>query len=308
MHQRFKLLSLTLLAVIAVMAAGLSQATHRVRAQEISIAKEATQHDRDEEALQEFARLGRESSRDGQRWHKVGVRMMEDRDFDRAYIALTQAIMFLGYRNQSAIYNLACMYALKGDRESALHWLEESINAGFDSDDLKHDDDLASLRDDPRFKKIESLSRTLSLSQFLTDGNDDSARTKQRWQSAIALYETFLKSEPDNGRGWFNLGYALHYSGEHTRALTAFEKALQLGYREPTSMYNMGCAYAMLRQTDQAMKWIENAYDAGFDLHNFIGHDRDLDSLRGDLRFKQLQEKVGAPLVHKEKGSKDKHK
>jgi Flp pilus assembly protein TadD len=274
----------------------------------VSSAKDAIQHDRDEEALQEFERLSRESSRDGQRWHKVGVKMTEDRDFDRAYTALTQAITYLGYRNQSAMYNMACMYALKGDREAALDWLEKSINAGFDGDKLRKDEDLASLYDEPRFKKLEGLSRTLSLSQFLTDDKDDSTRTKQRWQSAITLYETFLKSEPDNGRGWFNLGYALQYSGEHTRAVTAFEKALQLGYRKPTSMYNMGCAYAMLRQTDQAMQWIESAYEAGFDLHNFIGYDRDLDSLRGDPRFKQLQEKVGAVSAHKEKGSKDKHK
>jgi tetratricopeptide (TPR) repeat protein len=52
-------------------------------------------------------------------------------------------------------YNAACAYALKGDKENALTWLETSVEKGFgDVAQLKGDTDLVSLHDEPRFTAI----------------------------------------------------------------------------------------------------------------------------------------------------------
>jgi hypothetical protein len=49
-------------------------------------------------------------------------------------------------------YNLACKYALAGDREHALEWLDKAVQAGFSSDEtFAKDPDLASLHGDKRF-------------------------------------------------------------------------------------------------------------------------------------------------------------
>ena len=67
----------------------------------------------------------------------------------------------LGYAPQVTKYNVACAYALLGERDQAFAWLEKAVAAGFnDVPTLKSDDDLASLRADARFAKlIETADR-----------------------------------------------------------------------------------------------------------------------------------------------------
>jgi tetratricopeptide (TPR) repeat protein len=253
--------------------------------------KEHWERDRLDEATINFEQLRRSSSRDGDQWYRVGSRLIRLRDFDRAVVALSRAVDHLGHRGASAKYNLACTYALAGDLEPGLRWLEQSVNAGFDDNNkLRDDPDLANLRRDPRFKKIQELSRVLSLSQFNHGGPGDSQYSKSRWAPAIRVYESFLRDHPDNGRGWFNLGYSRHYSRDHQKAIEAFQRAIEFGYRQPTSMYNIACANAMLGNRDAAFEWLDKSVQAGFDVEGYLESDDDLDSLRSDPRFKRFVE------------------
>lgn len=263
--------------------------------------KDHPDRDRHNEAIINFEQLRSASSQDGDQWYRVGSRLLSLRDFDRATLALTQAVEHLGYRGASAKYNLACTYALNGQRELALDWLEKSINAGFDDDDkLREDPDIASLRGEARFKKIEELSRLLSLSQAAAD-SDEGQYSKARWAPAIKRYESFLRDHSDSGRAWFDLGYALHYSSEHAKAIDAFERAIQFDYKPPTSMYNIACANSMMGRKDAAFDWLGKSANAGFDLESYVEGDRDLDNLRSDPRFVRFIERA-------EDHRKDKHK
>lgn len=52
-------------------------------------------------------------------------------------------------------YNLACVEALRGERDKALNLLEQAIDRGFNRPDrMQADDDLAALRDNPRFAEL----------------------------------------------------------------------------------------------------------------------------------------------------------
>jgi Flp pilus assembly protein TadD len=252
--------------------------------------------DRLQEANSEYERLEREASRDGEAWSAVGTKLLLLRELDRSVNALNRAVTQLDSQGPSAMYNLACAYSLKGDRDAGINWLEKSVNAGFDSPEkLQNDPDIASLRSDSRFARIEKLSSTLSLSQFYNHHVDhsDSNYSKTRWAPAIELYSSFVKAEPNNGRAWFNLGYALHYSHEHAQAIEAFQHALALGYHKPISSYNVACAYAMLNQKDEAFEWLDRAIKEGFTSYGNLSGDRDLDSLRSDPRFKRFTERGG---------------
>jgi tetratricopeptide (TPR) repeat protein len=252
-----------------------------------------TNRDRLERIHLNFANLERDASKSGEDWAKVGVDLLRLRELDRGVVALNRAVNYLDSKGSTAMYNLACAYALQGNRDAGIQWLENSVNAGFDSPEkLRNDPDIDNLRTDSRFPAINKLSNTLSLSQFKRDtfrGSDKDNYSKQRWAPAIALYESFLKREPNNGRAWFNLGYALHFSREHSRAAAAFKRAAELGFNKPNSTYNIACAYAMLNQTDLAFEWLDRAVKAGFD-SNGVGWDHDLDNLRSDARFKRFVE------------------
>jgi Flp pilus assembly protein TadD len=264
--------------------------------------KDAKSTDRYQEAINRFEELRRDGSTDGNQWYKLGSRLLQLRDFDRAIAALTAAVDHLGYYPGSAMYNLACTYALKGEPEPALKWLDQAVNAGFDDPNkFQNDPDIASLHGDPRFEAIAKLSRTLSLAQFNSDSFDGSNYSKPRWAPAVDLYEKLLSREPNNGRAWFNLGFALHFSREHSRAIAAFERAIQLGYRNPTAMYNVACGYAMMNQRDAAFEWLDKSVAAGFEISGYINGDSDLENLRTDARFKRFVDMSDEQHKHKDK-------
>jgi len=54
-----------------------------------------------------------------------------------------------------AAYNVSCEYAVMGDRELALEWLENAFKHGWKNVEYtKQDKDLDTLRDEPRYKKL----------------------------------------------------------------------------------------------------------------------------------------------------------
>ncbi len=63
-----------------------------------------------------------------------------------------------------AHYNLACALARQGKTDEALASLEQAVDMGFrDPDHIKHDDDLASLRQQDRFRKaVENAAAEIS--------------------------------------------------------------------------------------------------------------------------------------------------
>jgi tetratricopeptide (TPR) repeat protein len=53
------------------------------------------------------------------------------------------------------LYNVACVYAIEGQKEEALTCLERAIDKGYGHREwIEHDSDLNSLRSDPRFKAL----------------------------------------------------------------------------------------------------------------------------------------------------------
>ena len=77
--------------------------------------------------------------------------------------------------------------------------------------------------------------------------------------------ENYVEKNPQSGRGWYNLGFASLAGDRPEDSIEAFQKALDLGYRKPTTMYNLACAYSRLDQKDPAFEWLNKAIDAGFD-------------------------------------------
>lgn len=249
---------------------------------------------RAEAARADLAELEKAGSRDGRRWYKVGSKLLALREMESSIRALKRAEELLGYRNQDALYNLACAFAISNDRQNALTYLERSIDAGFDSPGkLDEDSDLDNIRNEPRFtalrKKAESLSMSSSSSSSkskLHRGSSD----EEAWMSRANRYETFLRTEPSNGRAWFNQGFALHAAGSHGKAIDSYMQAIRLGYREPVATYNIACAYARLDQKDAALDWLDRAVKVGFEVGHYLRQDDDLDNLRSDPRFRKMVE------------------
>jgi hypothetical protein len=61
---------------------------------------------------------------------------------------------------------------------------------------------------------------------------------------------------------------------------------------EPMLLYNLACIYALADETEAAITCLERAIDRGFAHVMWLEKDSNLDSLRGDQRFKKMVERL----------------
>jgi len=247
---------------------------------------------RDEAAglVEKFGRLKASPPKSGSEFYGIGKELLEVGHYDLAAQAF-EASAARGYKGSASLYNTACALSLKGDRARALDFLEKSLEAGFDDPALmRKDDDLDNVRGQPRYRELLRMAEDLSLNRFPNGLGDKvlyrSAR-REAWREVEKHFEDYTRTHPKSGRALFNLGYARIQGDRAEEAAEAFRRALELGYRKPTAMYNLACAYSLMDRKDEAFRWLFQALDAGFGGHGMLRSDDDLDNLRGDARFRQ---------------------
>jgi hypothetical protein len=115
---------------------------------------------------------------------------------------------------------------------------------------------------------------------------------QQDWPKAAQAFGQIVRENPHNGENWHNYGFALHSLKRYDEAINAWSKSVELGYQPATGQYNIACANALKGHKEEALAWLEKALAAGFSQEELLRTDADLESLRGDPRFKKL---LGAP-------------
>jgi tetratricopeptide (TPR) repeat protein len=91
---------------------------------------------------------------DGQAWFFLGYCLHGAKKLDEALEAHQKATKFPRFA-PIATYNIACVHALRNDKDKALEWLKKAVDAGFtNADHIETDSDMDSVREDPRFAKI----------------------------------------------------------------------------------------------------------------------------------------------------------
>jgi tetratricopeptide (TPR) repeat protein len=193
-----------------------------------------------------------------------------------------------GLRADASLYNAACAYALAGEKERAFDFLKQALEAGFDDSNLLEEDtDLDSLRSDTRFRDFAAVADDLKLEAHGGSHGWKKSSTGEResWQKAVRKYEAVASRHPEYGRAWSNLGFAKLAAGDAAGSAQAYEKALALRYREPTTLYNLACANAQMGKKEEAFGYLFRALHRGFGNRMLLRGDDDLDPLRGDPRF-----------------------
>ena len=234
-----------------------------------------------------YERLTARAPKDGEPYFDVAKDLLNAGRYDLSAKAF-QAAADRGYRVGTSLYNEACALSRGGQTRAALDTLQKALDAGFDQPDIfRKDDDLDNVRDDPRFAEIAREARDLSLPGLGLNRWIGSGSSRTKWRESGRKAEEYARSHPQKGRAWFNAGYAALQGDRPEAAVEAFKKALDLGYRKPTTMYNLACSYARLDQKDPAFDWLFKALDAGFDGTGTLRGDEDLDNLRGDPRYRK---------------------
>jgi tetratricopeptide (TPR) repeat protein len=100
---------------------------------------------------------------EGRFWSRLGNAQLGLRNYRAAIPALERATELGFGAPENNAYNLACAYARLGDKDRAFAWLERALAMRFLNLELAMtDDDLASLRADPRFQRLIPMAVDVS--------------------------------------------------------------------------------------------------------------------------------------------------
>ncbi len=80
----------------------------------------------------------------------------------------------------------------------------------------------------------------------------------------VEAADTHLELHPDDARALCLAATAMVQLGERARSLDWAKRALRIDSEEPTTLYNLGCLYAMHGRNEDAIDCLEKAVGTGF--------------------------------------------
>jgi TolB-like protein/tetratricopeptide (TPR) repeat protein/tRNA A-37 threonylcarbamoyl transferase component Bud32 len=112
-----------------------------------------------------------------------------------------------------------------------------------------------------------------------------------RYSEAVA---EFQREQDPGALKYGGLGYAYARAGDHGAAREVLAEALKKTERQYLSSHAIAIIYAALGEKDQAFRWLERALSERDEEMTIIKVDPRLDTLRTDVRFDRLVERVMA--------------
>jgi TolB-like protein/Tfp pilus assembly protein PilF len=105
--------------------------------------------------------------------------------------------------------------------------------------------------------------------------------------------EEHLRLNPDDVRAVYMAANGLAALGERERSRQWADRALAMRPNDSMLLYNLGCIYAMLGLTDEALDCLEKAIDLGLKQKGWLERDSNLAPLRPHPRFQVLLDRMG---------------
>ena len=105
---------------------------------------------------------------------------------------------------------------------------------------------------------------------------------------ALQLVEKHVELHPDDARALYLGAGILCQVGQRERSFDWARRALAIDPEEMGILYNVGCVYALLGQTEEALTCIEKVLGHGAFYRTWAERDSDLDSIRDQPRFQAM--------------------
>lgn len=236
-------------------------------------------------------------------------------DYKKALDAATRLHELLP-DDPTAMYNMACMNSLLGEKEKAYAWLERSVDSGYDdADHLYTDSDFKQLWGEARFRDLVKKIRNRTKKES-GDARTESADSRQGAKSVAdkppAGDPTPLPKVPklspqqhaEKQQALTRELIQVAPKGDHKKALEiafealahakAFEKAVGKRAAPLVSLshYNIACMYSLLKEVDRSFYHLNVAMDTGGWPHpemlQQMKGDTDLENIRKDSRYEEV--------------------
>jgi tetratricopeptide (TPR) repeat protein len=119
---------------------------------------------------------------------------------------------------------------------------------------------------------------------------------KKRYEEAIVEFQKLRTLFADTPWGTAALGHACAMAGKRGEAQRALDELKELAKLRYVSSYDMAVVYMGLGEKDQALAWLEKAYEQrdGW-LAGWVKVDPRFDGLRSDPKFAEVIRRIGFP-------------
>lgn len=104
----------------------------------------------------------------------------------------------------------------------------------------------------------------------------------------LALFADILESLPEYVDVLRAHATNLTLKGHFERGMDFDRRLIRLRPKDFLAHYNLACSYALLKQSELALKTLRRAVELGYRDFRYMKQDRDLESIRRDPRFRQL--------------------
>ncbi|MEM7244715.1 MAG: M56 family metallopeptidase [Acidobacteriota bacterium] len=228
---------------------------------------------------------GSSSPETGGQWYSHAMRLHDKGHYEQAVEGFRTAAE-KGYKPATSTYNVACGLARLGRTREAVDTLNDARARGFEMGSyLEKDADLFSLRGDRRFESLRREIRSDLQSRRASGEHVDDVYGDTMTQ----LRDLRAQGDGASGDDWYSVGYSLHEMGQYDEAIRAWKEALQHGASDAKTTYNLACAEALRGRDRVALDYLEQAIELGYPDVGHFRDDSDLDSLRNDRRFKEME-------------------
>jgi len=109
------------------------------------------------------------------------------------------------------------------------------------------------------------------------------------WIEAAKSWEAVVRINPVESKFWRQSAMAQYSAKDYKSAITSFEKLFELGGDMPSvSLYNIATCYSLLGEKEQALNWLEKAFDTGYPNLERAQTDDNFKAFRDDARYKKI--------------------
>ncbi len=220
---------------------------------------------------------------------------MTPEEFEQAFVASRRALE-LEPRMPEAYVAQACLLSMQNRVEPANEAFEEALKlnpSSFHANYMYGRHSFAA----GDFEKARRLYEQ-DLPYCMLEGAleklgrlDESLEAGRRAMLAI---ERHLQREPGDGRALHLGAVTAAKLGDATRARALSERALAARPYEISTAYNLACAFAILGDRKRSMELLDQATQRGRGNLACIEQDPDLDSLRGEVQFEAIMDRLRA--------------
>jgi tetratricopeptide (TPR) repeat protein len=115
---------------------------------------------------------------------------------------------------------------------------------------------------------------------------------KGQFDKAISDYNKAIEINPRDAIPYYNRGLAYGKGkGQFDKAISDYNKAIEINPKYAIAHYNIGCIYSLQNNLSKALKYLELAFQNDYDNFDWINKDSDWDNIRSSNEFKMLIEK-----------------